>query len=141
VVDVLDLNLYLERRTENEKAQEKPNRCADLGLHTQLSSCGSSFDYDKERCPKCAASYRKSKQWRLPGIFDRMHETVQSLVSVETLRDSWDPILSSSGAFIAYEKNDNHRRYQDGINYIVVIVPCEYEKKHSGICIHLYGRL
>jgi hypothetical protein len=94
-----------------------------------LSSCGSSFDYDKDAAVQNAQHLiEKANSGDYQGIFDRMHETVQSLVSVETLRDSWDPILSSSGAFIAYEKTTTTGATQDGINYIVVIVPCEYEK-------------
>ncbi len=99
-----------------------------LALILMLSSCGSSFDYDKDTAVQNAQLLiEKANSGDYQGIFDMMHETVQSLVPVETLRDSWDPILSSSGTFIAYEKTTTTGASQDGVNYIVVIVPCKYE--------------
>lgn len=99
-----------------------------LVLILTLSSCGSPFEYDKDASVENAQQLiETANSGDYQAIYDMMHEAVQSQVSVEKLRDSWDPLLSSSGAFIEYEKATTTGATQDGVNYIVVVVPCKYE--------------
>lgn len=110
----------------------KPGRILSLMLVLFLipmvSSCGRPFTYDKDAAVENAQQineYANSGDYQ--AIWDSMHEAVQSQLPVETLRDSWDELLESSGAFIGYEKAETSVVTQDGINYIVVVVPCKYE--------------
>lgn len=99
-----------------------------LILIFMLSSCGSPFEYDKDDAVKNAQYLiEKANSRDYQAIFDMMHESVQVQVPVEKLRDSWDSLLSSSGAFVEFKNATTTGVTQDGINYIVVVVPCKYE--------------
>jgi hypothetical protein len=54
-------------------------------------------------------------------------ENLQSQVTAEVLRDNWEPLLSSAGAFVQYENATTTGVTQNNMNYIVTVFPCKYE--------------
>ncbi len=99
-----------------------------LVLIPMVSSCGSTFTYDKEAAVDHARQLIESgNSGDYQAVSDRMHEAVRSQVPVESLRDTWEELLQSSGAFIGYEEATTSVTVQNNANYIVVVVPCKYE--------------
>ena len=99
-----------------------------LVLIPMVSSCGRTFTYDKDAAVENAQQIIEcANSGDYQAIWDSMHKAVQSQLPVETLRDSWEELLESSGAFIGYEKATTSVASHGGVNYIVVVVPCKYE--------------
>lgn len=92
------------------------------------AACGSSFKYDKEIAishTEDLVSLANAKDYQ--AITDILPETVKSQVSSDTLRDAWDPLLQTSGAFVGYKSTETSGVTQNGVKYIVVVVTGEYE--------------
>lgn len=93
-----------------------------------LSACGSSFEYDKDAAIKSAQELieiTNTKDYQ--ALVDILPENLRNQISADKLRDAWDSLLSSSGAFIEYETATTTGVTQNSVNYIVVVVPCKYE--------------
>ena len=98
-----------------------------FALSLALSACGSSFDYDEDAAVKRAQELIEiinKKDYQ--AVYESLPDNIKSLITAEQLRDDCDPLLSSSGAFVGYEKAKTTGITQNGVNYIVVVVPCEY---------------
>jgi hypothetical protein len=99
-----------------------------LALIPLMSSCRGAFAYDRDTAVKNAQGLIESgNSGDYQAVSDRMHEVVRSQIPVESLRDSWEELLESSGDFVGYEEATTSVATQNGVNYIVVVVPCKYE--------------
>jgi hypothetical protein len=93
-----------------------------------LSACGGSFKYDKEAAVKNAQELiTKAYEGDYQAVIDMLHEGVKSQLPVKTLRDSWEPLFKESGAFVEFANATATGATQDGVNYIVTVVPCKFE--------------
>lgn len=99
-----------------------------FALILTLSACGSTFDYDEDAAVNRAQELIEAANAKdYQAVIEILPENLKSMISVDQLRDAWDPLLSSSGAFVEYKKVKTTGVAQDNVNYIVVVVPCKYE--------------
>ncbi|HEX2945659.1 MAG TPA: DUF3887 domain-containing protein [Clostridia bacterium] len=99
-----------------------------FALSLTLSACGGSFDYDKDAAVKSAQELIETANTKdYKAIVELLPENLKSLLTAEQLRDAWDPLLSSAGAFVEYEKAKTTGVTQNGVNYVIVVVPCKYD--------------
>jgi len=94
-----------------------------------LYACGSSFEYDKDAAIKSAQELievTNTKDYQ--AVVDMLPENLRNQISADKLRDALDSLLYSSGAFVEYRNATTTGVTQNGVNYIVVVVPCKYEK-------------
>ncbi len=95
-----------------------------------FSAC-SAFEYDKEDAVKRAKEIVEVTNTRdYQAVVDMLPESMQKDVTAASLKTSWDPMLTESGAFVEYISAPTTGITQNGVNYIVVIVTCKYENSN-----------
>lgn len=91
----------------------------------------SSFQYDKDAAIKRAKEIVAVTNTRdYQAVVDMLPESMQKDVTADSLKASWDTMLTDSGAFVEYISTPTSGITQNGVNYIVVIVTGKYENSN-----------
>lgn len=99
---------------------------------TSCDSKGLPEGFDKDEVTEAAKSIVNDANNRdYESIHARIDETLQGSISIEELKEAWDPMLDESGDFVSFDEVVLASKIgeKDSV-YALALVKCNYENKN-----------
>ncbi len=94
-----------------------------------LTACKPAFEYDEDAAIEVAKSVVDNiNAGDFQAVEDEMTDDMKAALPASALQESVTPVLEESGPFVEFKDASTTGVTQNGVNYIVVALSCQYEK-------------
>lgn len=94
-----------------------------------LSACKPAFDYDEDAAVEAAKGIVGDiNAGDYKAVEDEMTDDMKAALPAAALQEAVAPVLEESGPFVEFKDTSTTGVTQNGVNYIVVAVSCQYEQ-------------